>query len=178
MSVTITRVNKAIRHSLTVESTQSNPFMRRTFHQLFSEETFVGVLLYRASLESRNNVPYCTPPLPVSVYPIPSTLPPALDLHPNRCGRAAVSQQETLMRCTTELALTTIPPSVLFPFASLSTSPHCAQLLTYRAGDPHSTHCCTHVHLQTGGREYWEDKEIGMRGRNNNCNNCQLLLTK
>lgn len=116
MSVTITRVNKAIRHSLTVESTQSNPFMRLTFHQLFSEETFVGVLLYRASLESRNNVPYCTPPLPVSVYPIPSTLPPALDLHPNRCGRAAVSQQETLMRCTTELALTTIPPSVLFPF--------------------------------------------------------------
>lgn len=135
MSVTITRVNKAIRHSLTVESTQSNPFMRLTFHQLFSEETFVGVLLYRASLESRNNVPYCTPPLPVSVYPIPSTLPPALDLHPNRCGRAAVSQQETLMRCTTELALTTIPPSVLFPFASLS----------------HFTTLCTAAYLQSWG---------------------------
>lgn len=67
------------------------------------------------------------------------------------------------MSDTLEVALTTVPPSVI--------RPHSAQLLTYRAGDPHSAHCCTHFHLQTAGKSFYEDKETDKR-EGEDCDYC------
>lgn len=77
----------------------------------------------------------------------------------NPTSKTNFFQQKSLMRCLKELAPATDPPNILFSF-SLSLSPLCLQLLTHRAGDPHTAHCCTDIHLETGEREYAEDMEL------------------
>ena len=103
---------QSISHSHTAESKPSSPFMSVIF-PLFMK---YGDVCRRFAPQSIiRQWKQCTWHLRcLSAYPIlVSTLPPLFVLYSDRSGWAAVSQQETLMRCTTELALTTVPPSVL-----------------------------------------------------------------